>query len=696
MTADLRAELTRLLLALRYDTPDRCDLLFATEALRRHRPHIPAATRPHDHIRHIVDAFTDPGLPDAPRLLVALLDAARRNAPDRPESARLRALADQLDPRKQAPWGLTRTVQGQMVIRSTELTVQLDRITTTDGPRIRVEYRVAGQPISQIPIASYPAAAAEAPDDDRLVQLLFPAHPTTGDPLDPLAAHTGHPTFGTSLRLRICTTDPALLRLPWWRLRRDDTPLTGGLTPWTIELSPTPRPTAHVELPRVPRVIVIAPDPAWADPLRRMLHIHSTDHRFDNRVTALPSPERLPERLGVRRLPIVLAAGLDAPALDRLRAVLAGRDRDHRPAAVCIVDPPPDHPPGALLAGAAAEVHAPDRAAAHLWMQAALVDGCDPVTAAHCPRLDAPLPVFTAFARWTPGQASTEKLPLPALVLDRIHQRRAVQGQIEALIDRDATHRIEVFVATGPPENRLDELAEQIDEHIAEHLGDLDFDRRPAGFRRALPLADGTRPLPSTAEIKRTLWADLRPALDPEGRVPEDDRAGLLAALARQKLRGVDRVVWLDWGTFGHRRPPLADRELAAWLAWHQSLADLVDPALDLRVASFIALEEPDPARRQDIADAVEDMSLTRRSNAVRYTALPPVDRVPPKELREYIDNQPLSRIDPTWARDLTRALYAATRGGFVPLVEYIHRAWLIGPEELIEELTAPTPRGPR
>lgn len=668
------------LLALGFDAPARLDLLW-TDRLRALRPHIARHARPADQLAGEVDALST--LTDGHALLMELLDNALRISSDAlPAKALLAALITRLDDRGGA-LGLTRRM-GALELKSTELTVCLDRF----GDHIRLGYRIGGQPVG--PTANYPAAHAADPAINPF-ELLFPAIRGAGRP-DPLAAAGARPTLATALRLRVATRDPQLEAIDWWAATAEGTRLVApkAPTPWTLEVTPDAHPTAQPRLARIPRVIVLSPDPLNAADLRAVLHMHSTDHRLDNRVIAAPDMHRLRSISGTRKAPLLLVAGLDADALDALVTTLALCDADHRPAAVVLVKPPPDFRPTRLLAGTAAVACAPDIEAAHIWLLAVLVDGCDPVTAAHCDRLPAPpLAIFTTFAGWPPAESSREDLPLPALVLDRIHQRRAVAGQLETLIKRDGSHHVEVFVAVGPPENKLDELAEQIDEHITDKMGELDFDRRAIHFPRPPPAAH-TRPI-SADQLKSWLWGALAAGLHQAESMAQP---ALLKTLAEQRIRGTDRVVWLDWGTFGSDGAPplLTPSQLSIWLDWHQDLAAQIPEKSNLRIASFLACEDPQPERRDRIIARVRLMSLEGDLNTVRYTPLPPVGDVPPEELRAYLNDYQQSRIPPELVRDLARALDAKTSGRFVELVALIERAWVIGPRALLSKLTVRAP----
>lgn len=659
------------LLALGFDAPARLDLLW-TDRLRALRSYIAHHGRPADQLAAEIEALAT--LTDGHALLMELLDNALRLSSDAlPAKAQLAALITRLDDRGGA-LGLVRR-QGGLELQSTELTVCLDRI----GDHIRLSYRIGGQ--SAGPTANYPAAHAADPAINPF-DLLFPEVRGAGRP-DPLAAAGARPTMATALRLRVCTRDPQLEALDWWSARHDRLLVDPrGETPCTIEVTPDPHPTSHPRLARLPRMIVLSSDARRADALRKVLHMHSGKHRLDHRVRDARTVDDIGQRLGTRKAPVMLVEGLAPDELDALTALLTAAPVDHRPAAIILVQPPAGFRPGALLAGTAAVICADDIASAHQWLLAVVVDGCDPVTAAHCARLAAPLPVHATFARWGSGEICREETPLPALVLDRIHQRRAVAEQLKSLIKRDNPHRVEVFVAVGPPANKLDELAEQIDEHITDQMGELDFDCRPMHIAR--PPAGVVVQPPTKTERHDRLWATLCAGLfQGEG----TGRDALLRRLAEQRIQRTDRVVWLDWGTFGQPgTPPLDDDELTAWLDWHQRLAGQSWPTPDLRIASFIALEVADAQDRDAIVERVELMNLDRRAT-LRYTPLPPVGKVKAHELREYLDRQELSRIHPGDAQKLAQALYKATRGDFVRLVELIERAWLIGIDDLLDEL---------
>lgn len=680
-TAALIADIVRLLLALGYTAPDKIELL-----LRALPPDIHGDVPHHPEARHHLTA-TLQTLDAPPRRahLVTLLDAAlRHSAPERPEHPELRALLDRLEHTdandRRRGLGLVRDHHG-CAVTSTALTVCLDR----RGEHIWLSHHADGQ---STPERRYPAAVIDTLDPAHLYDLLFPADGHGGPRLDPLARLGRGPTATHDLRLRICTADRALAALDWRALADPAArpPAAHAAPIWTVEITPTRTPERHPRLVGVPRLIVLSPDPARADALRDVLHIRTADHRFDSRVAHAPTVDAVRQVIGTLKEPIILAADVDAATLDALAAALATCDHRHHPAAVCLAAPPTAFALAALTGCASAIVCAPDIERAHGWLLAVVADGVDPVTAAHPPGEPA-LAIHTTFARWSADRAARQERPLPALILDRIHQRRTVKGQLESLVKPGGPHRVEVFVAVAPPDNALHELDEQIDEHIATKMGDLDFERRAARLPQ-IPPGLAARPV-DDATRKAWLWDALRAAVRRDPAVPPDR---LLKAMAADGLKGVDRVVWINWGTFGQTDgPPLpSPHDLALWLDWHQDLAEHIGRDLDLRVASLIACEAADAAVRDKIVTQVRQMSLDRDINTVRYTPLPPVGEVPPEELRAYLDDYDLSRVPAVLVRDLARAFYARTGGAFGELVRLIERGARIGHRALLRELSKP------
>lgn len=688
LTDALIADLVRLLLALRYTSPDRIELLLHAlpPPIRGDVPH-------HAEPRlHLTAALQTLDAPERRPHLRALIDAARHHAsPELPAHGELRALLARLDhdaaPAERAcALGLIGNHHG-VESTSTALTVCLDRV----GAAITLRYICQRQTLGPYHFSTDALAALDV-GDASLYDLLFPGagRDARGARLDPFAALDRGPTATEAVRLRICTRDPALAALDWHTLADpDQRPTRLDPLPWTVEITSTPAPTHHLRLVGTPRVIVLSPDAERATALRDVLHIRTGDRRFDPRVIAAPTTDGLRDALGTLKRPLVLTADVDAATLDALADILAACDADHRPAAVCLCAPPAS-PLTRLSPHTAALVRAPDIARAHDWLLAVVADGLDPVTAAH-PADAPPLPVHAQFAQWSAERAAHEERPLPGLVLDRIHQRRAVKGQLETLVKHNSAHRVEVFVAVAPPANALHELDEQIDDHLCREALEnpnqpvIDLDRHLARLPRTPP-AVATRPVDEETR-KAWLWDALRAATRRDPRLGVDQ---LLDSVAADSVPGVDRVVWLYWGTFGRAHPLPSPAELALWLDWHQDLAGKIGPRRDLRIASLIACQHESADIRDKVVAQVRQMSLDRNINTVRYTPLPPVGEVPPEELRAYLDDYAVSRVPPELVRDLARALYRQTQGRYTELVALLDRGARIGHGALLRELSAP------
>lgn len=642
--------------------------------------HVDANLDPKGRLRAALRLLAE--LPPNPRdPLVEALRAVRSHVADRRrEGTQLTDIINGLDAGRRSGLGLDSTHHG-VPIRSIELTARLRRAQRGDQTRIIVDYWMDGR---RLPLSDRALAAPPTADPDAMYRALFPH--TADGPTDPLKAMRGRALASHAVRLRVATDDPHLHGLPWWRAVDAGGPVVAGPVPWTVEITPTAEPTLHGRLATVPRVIALTTDRARFSSLREVLHTQSRDLRLDNRVVEARCPERLRARLGVRLNPALMVFEPEPARLDALADALDEVAEAHRPAVICLVGArPAGWRPTRLLPRAAAVVWAPDVLTAHRWLIALLVEGLDPVTAAHRVLDRAALPVYTRFARWTAAPISRDEPPPAALVLDRINQRNAAADHVKTLAGRRSPHRVEVLVALGPVDNRLVDLGEQIDEHIAEKHGGLDLDRRAVFFRRP-PLPELRTYPKDKGERFAWFWRDLRAALyQPSDASPP----AMLRALDRERAAGVERVVWLEWGAFGHGpdAPALTGFELRCWLDWHQALAGLDWPKT-LRIASFIAIEGPD-ALLDKVEKAMGKMSLSARVNTVRYTPLPRVSNsVPAFELRAYLDNAELSGVPSGLAQPLATALYQRTGGAFAALVSTLDRMRLIGARALLDELS--------
>lgn len=611
----------------------------------------------------------------------------------KPDDA-LAALIRGIDPRR--PLALNRR-EGQHDWQGKELTVHLE----AQDEQVRVSWHVGGRTLGLLPRV-YPAEHLDAPAPAALMYALFPPLRDDTVPSDavlpdpaPVMRAIGPSPIPSAyhMRLRLCLDHPGWAALPWDQLAWDGGRLVDGQSPWTVEIVRRVDPRIDVALRRVPDVVVLedadSGDPLTADGVRAALTVASRDYARASHVTAAEDLDALPERLAARRRALVVARGLDAAALTRLGDLLTvGADAWGAPSALCLVGGPPT-PPLDLLDRFPVVIRAPDVDAAKGWLRAVLLEGTDPVIAAHAEDPDAPgcarraHPICTAYATWTPGKVRRWTPPPPALVLDRIAQRNRVMDRLRLMLGPDAHHHMVVFVASGPPENRVELLGEQLEEHIADLHPDLHLEV----LRPALPRSGGYHPdhpeAFHTAAVGHCMQVDVGYTA-----------AGLARQLAKGHLRGTRRIVWLDWGTFGHdpAREALSLDELRIWLEWHMKLAAAARDA-DVRAAAFIACQaNATDLIEQEVKAAVRKTDLT----CVDFATLDPLKAVKLDELRTYLNTPRFSRVDPKQVGRLTRALDdQVPTGHFEQLVGWLERGLRIGWPDLLAHLERPTPARP-
>lgn len=572
---------------------------------------------------------------------------------------------------------------GPHVMHAEELTIRLDRLEAAG--KARVSWYRSGEPLDLQP-RTVDAFRLDDPTTDDLFRILFPPlvpGPPDAEAVMRLLGRSRSP-LGHMLRLRICVDHPPWAALPWQSMTFDGMRLVDDPLPWTVEVVDTLRPKLTVALPRVPDVLVVEGEHLTASGVQSALKLDAKVYARPNHVIGVGSINALPARLSAHRRPIVLA-GCPGP---NMLATLCGphmkpATERHAPAALCLIGA--GETPLALLERFPFIVRVPDVDEAKRWLRRVVLDGADPTVAAHggdAPSDDArkSFPVCSAYARWTPGRVNRKRPPPPGLVLDRIAQRDRVLNRLKLLLDPDTSAKLAVFVASGPPKNRIDLLAEQLEEHIADERPELHFEIWRPRLPREGTYREGSAPLFLEHALGEVMQLGDR-----------RDPAGLARHLARGHLRGTKRIVWLDWGAFGHdaEHPPLKRGELRSWLDWHIRLADHARRE-NVCIAAFIGCQAKDPRPIQRVLDdAVRTTDLT----CIEFSKLAPLEAVKVDELRMYLNTYRFSGVEPDQLGPLTRALDdAVPGGGFEQLVGLLELGLSIGWQDLLERLKGPCP----
>lgn len=673
VTPGLVEELVACLLELRFGEPAYEEQLWSLPALRRWWAEQPRGLDPRKRLIAAITELDAALTRDADPLVVLLRHAITLSAPEHPRTLDLTRLTNQLDRRPCLDLIVRR---GALRERRRELTVRLVR----RGDDVEVSWYIGGRRLAVAPRA-YPLAHLRTGD---LFCALFPPPtrdaPRRPDP-DPVMRRidAAYPSpLAHALRLRVCLDAMTWAALPWETLALDGERLTRGVLPWTIERVRAVCPTVDVAVTRRPDVIVLEGAGVTAAGVQSALGIAHAAYAQGERVVGVADIEVLTATAAHHPGAFVLAPRPAPADLARLAGLLAALPADDRPVALCLIgahDVTPPAPILPLLDGAPVVACPPDLDAAKAWLTQVAVHGWDPTVAAH----DAePFPIATAYATWSGRHLSRDQPPPPALVLDRITQRNRVLDRLRLLLDPEGHHRVMVFVASGPPQNRVDLLAEQLEAHIAHELPELHLEIG----RPPLPREGAFRP-EAAAEFYAAALADaLR--LDRRGGMP-----ALMRRLAAGHLPGSQRVIWLDWGAFGHddAHPPLKLGELRGWLDWHVALADHARRA-DVRVAALIACQANTPA---PIERVVDEAVLATDLPCVDFAALTPLKAVKRDELRQYLNTPHFSRARPDQVGKLTRALDAAVPDGdFEQLVALLDRGLRVGWQDLLRDLTGP------
>lgn len=570
--------------------------------------------------------------------------------------------------------------RGALRLRGQELTVRLDR----QGDSAVVTWFTGGQAIDVAP-RRYPVGLLDGLLARDLFRAIFP--PLGADEPDPepvmRALKKGNSPLAYELRLRICLGDPRWSALPWGDLTHDGHRLVDALLPWTIELVDRVDPQGDVDLEPAPPIVILTTDALTDSGIRGALTMASARYQRDDGIVGASTLAELPRLLTGRRAAVLLTSALSSAQFAQLGGLVGSLPAEDRPAALCIVDPAAAPLPFALLDRIPAITRMPHLDAAKTWLTRVLLHGWDPVIAACGTTAPGETgrpahPIATAYATWKTGRVRRDEPPPAALMLDRITQRNRVLDRLRLLLDPEGHHRVMVFVASGPPQNRVELLAEQLEAHVIHELPELHLQ---AG-RPRLPREGTFRDAAADAFYAAALAESLR--LDPRGGMP-----AIMRQLAAGHLPGSQRVVWLDWGAFGHadEHPPLKLGELRGWLRWHVTLADHARRA-DVRIAALITCQATNAA---PIERVVDEAVLATDLPCVDFAALTPLKAVKRDELRQYLNTPQFSRAKPDQVGKLTRALDAAVPDGdFERLVTLLDRGLRVGWEDLLRDLTGP------
>ncbi len=617
--------------------------------------------------------------------------------------------------------------------RAYELTVEL----TLDGDRLTIRYHLPGrepiahaesswadartrlEPIRRVGDGGDPAAV------DALIagaaagcgQVLFDAlfggverwEPVLREVFArPLDTPRPNPAFAP-VRLRICTTEPLLIGLPW-RLAAYDGRLLAG-DGWVIASTGVVDPVDDVTTTAPSSVLIVAPTTtpspvaagagvtavpghpqAVADLAVQMwptgrepgfVRIVKTRGQLDNalrgmRPHALYVYARGELEKGAPSL--VLGEGGDRLPLERLGEMF--ERAGHRPDVVYL---------NVAFAALRGDVSRSDLGAgmpstlpgleavplvvwrrlpewqgdsttrAIAWLKRWLGSGADPVAALHPEEGDDDLPgaeaaTLAAHAAYRTWKTATFRLPSqelkPRLRLDRDKQKALVRKHLAELARSD-TRRVMALVAYAAPGNSIAALREQLRDYLEVEAADL----AEINWRR-LQLPD----------VRANLRRDLEYELDLQlGADSKELPAHLLRRHAPTVTgSGKRAIIWLEWGTTGEEyQPPLSAKQLGDWLRFSSEYLGSRCPD-DLRLVSYLAIEAGS-SKHKKLARALqaERRQPWNRRREFRMSVLPALGEVPEDELLDFLEDPDNSSCDPQIQTEVAERIIAATGGDF-------------------------------
>jgi hypothetical protein len=514
-----------------------------------------------------------------------------------------------------------------------------------------------------------------------------------------------------ALRLRLVTTDPVLLGMPWrltsWQGRR----LVEGLRSWTFEVSTVLDPRLAIHFPRPARVLVLAPGtiPDLRD-LRADQHVEelreavarvSPVYRDPAYFRVVRGDDELGAALRGMRPHVVYYYGHAEVLGGQAALSLASPDGKKRPLIMddfkrrmesfplavflngCMTGASGWHSAGhklspevpVVLANRTTSWTGHAGPAGIRWIQELLRGDRDPV--ALLDTLDAAgttrdfqwatTLVHTGYEAWTGSAPEDEPRAPLGLRLDRKPQRTAALGQVTSLVQGKAK-RVDGIVAYGEPGNHVEQAGEQIFDYLETHA------------RHTVRAKKVVLPFPAVRTgLVQGLKDTLRDAL---GIGEHDDlQYAVRRFLPRPDSSHATPLLWLDWGTFGLAgdpraglQPPLDALERAEWIELcSKTLVDAC-PA-ECRIVSFLAMEI-DPGGGAALKNEIEALVFDLVSDAFGCLVLPELAGLSVMDILEYLrDPRNTGCPQGTMPQQMAKLMYEATSGNYEKTVALLHEA---------------------
>ena len=541
----------------------------------------------------------------------------------------------------------------------------------------------------------------------RLLRTLFDRPPPAAAP---------NPSW-MPVHLRVCTSDPLLVGLPWRLARWDGVPLVDS--GWQFSTSSVADPSEHPVVPAPAGVLIVAPHgaapgrakptpaeatvSALADALRQ---VWPSPRRAEN-VRAVRTRSELEDALRGSRchliyvcgtlhgdpavlqlddggaagsLPLAHLAELIARTPTRPAAIyldLSGQLKDLAVAVLALGELVP-----LVVWRRVGERQSDSTTIACAWLRCWLQNGLDPLAALHevlaqhpTSREAATLAVHARYRNWTTVLAAPWRASLPHLKLDRDEQKALLGKHLDELVRSD-TRRVLALVAYGSADNLLSELPEQLQYHLergAERAADINW--------RRLQFPDSRHELARALEeeLRLQLWAQSGETL---ARVLRRHAPNVTAS-------GRRAVLWLNWGLARRGNGEAGELQPEALSDWLRFTSEVLGAGCpdDLRVVSYLALEL-DRSAHGELSKQLQDERWRPwgKNPRFRLSVLPPLGEVSEEHLYDFLVEEG-SGCDPAIQEEVAQRLVAQTGGCFARVVELIEVAERGSWYDLLERL---------
>ncbi len=537
--------------------------------------------------------------------------------------------------------------------------------------------------------------------------------------LEDSVSDSSPPPIRHGVEVRIWTTEPDLLGLPWrlccWK---------GNLLAdhgWTFAVTPDPIPHLPVRLSALSRVLVVAPQVASLGNLNSEEHIAELRQRLANGLPEQGKEEwfrvvhtRAELESALRTMPFDVLYYYGHGCIASGQVCLRMEDGQPSRALLTIADLKQlfaDPPPKLVLLNACFSGAAGWQSAGHLlsplvpvvvcslttaythyagalairFLTGVLLDRRDPVALLH--RRDPRDPaqtqhdfqwathaVFASYTTWEPTSIVVKRHdPRNPLRLDRTIARAQVIEQVSALVE-GSKRRVEAMVAYGQERSLLEEFSGQATSHLLR--------------RRIAPVVTINLKFPQErTNLQQQLSEDFRQQVAKPGEP-------LLHALRRHapQVRTAGKpVLWLNWGVCGDGalQKKLDLEQLRCWLKWSSEFLsqDRHCPE-DLRIVSFVALRRP-LDKYELLQNKMEDYKLEFGSDRFRAWLLTPLPRVQKGEIKDYLSDPDLCSCagNSTTVAKATELIHRDTEGHYEQVVAHIEAGEKDGWQSLIDVL---------